>query len=353
MSEQNEDGAVTEPEINSLEDIMNELNGVKPEEAPVEPESDSEEPKQEDDESVAPVEEEPSEAKPETENLYEANLTYSVKGEQKEFDERLASIIKTQEDEEFIRELVTTSEGLASYKEKLAAEEELRKTLEAEMSESTEALSKVQGFYQDMMENRDSKNWRGVTNAIGYTEDDILKFAIEIAKEREQPAHIQQQASQARQLAEHNRMLLANKQMLEQQQAQYVQHSQHNQTVMANDELAARQTEEMNGLISGEYKDLAAAMEARGLNLFNEAVDAGTLMYKNGSEVPATADAVKAAASKYAWLLEVQEPAPMQVPAQKPAIPQVSGGSASPVGEQITSLADLMKLNEKLNTISY
>lgn len=335
-------------EIGSIEDLMKIANGDLVEEAP------KENPEDEKPEGEASVEA-PAEQAPEGEQesaqeaeQYVPDFSYSVKGDSKAFDERLHGVIKTKEDEDFIRELVTKAEGLDSYKEKFTLEVESKKTLEETLADVNDKLAKTSGFYQDIVERRDAGDHRSVLRDIGYDEDTVLKLALDIARERELPQTEQEAARVARQTAEQNRMLLANQQMLQQQ----IQQVNEQATVSESDALAQQQTAELTGFIQGEYAELNSAMEGNGLNIMDEAISVGHSLYlKNGNVEPSTADVMKAVADKFKFMTAQQEQA--QPAPKRKAIPTVGGGNASTVGEAPASIEELQKIYEQRSRANY
>lgn len=339
-----------EQEINSIEDIMRIANGELEEPVAEPPKEEEPEPKAgeelppQPEEIVEPINampEEPASPAPVEVETFAPDFSYKVKGEEKQFDERFHGIVKTKEDEEFIRQLYTKADALDGFKERLTGEEQARQEMEQQLALST-------GFYQDLVAKRDGKDWRGVSKAIGYSEDDILNMAIEIAKEREMPEEQRQVAQNNRLLAEQNAMLEAHR-----------LHSEQTMVQDASANLANQQTQELTSGLEGDYAELAGAMTSNGLDFMQEAINVGRGMTAaNGGIEPAVADVMKAVADKYSFVIpkvEVQPAQPAQLPVQKQktALPVVGGATGNPVAVQPMSIEDLQKIADRFNKQSY
>lgn len=98
---------------------------------------------------------------------YEFTALGGIK-EKKEFDDRLKSIIKTKEDEEFIRSLVTKADGLDVNKKNLESERGIRTKLETEYTD----LRKDVDFVLSAAERKDIFT---IGNTLGLSKDEIRK----------------------------------------------------------------------------------------------------------------------------------------------------------------------------------
>ena len=160
-----------------------------------------------------PVEEAPqaevvaTEAPAEPAEEYVPSFTYKVKDEEKAFDERLTAIIKTKEDEDYIRELYTKADGLDSYKEKYEANNGKLTEMESTLADFQEKHGVTQAFYQDIVAARDAGDHRKLMSSLGVGEDAILKYALDIAQERELPAEQRQVIEANRKLQEQQEIM--------------------------------------------------------------------------------------------------------------------------------------------------
>lgn len=119
---------------------------------------------------------------------YVPNLKYKVKDTEKEFDPRLASLIKTKEDEEFVRQMVTRADALDDIK----GSRDSIKTEKEEIATKYDALAsdvykvfdcKDKRDYKSVLDmiGVDTKDMNDVLTGLGYTRKDILEHALHLA----------------------------------------------------------------------------------------------------------------------------------------------------------------------------
>ncbi len=280
---------------------------------------------------------------------YKPNTKYKIKDQELEFDKRFEPLLKSKEDEEYIRELYTKAGGLDSYKEKLEKESSKTKEYEAKLAEVTKAIEDSQSFYTKLVEDRNQKKFRSVAKSLGISEDDLLTAALEIAAERELPEQDRVIKQKNREMEE--ALNLTRQQTTQQQQyiEQVTRFQQEQEALRVHQELVNKQTAELNNRITSQYADLDKALKDAGLNLFDEAVIAGKHLYDaaGGNKEITTDEALKAAVDKYSKLIKKNEPK-KQID-RKDTLPIIEGSNSSKIGDEaISSFDDIKKELEKL-----
>ena len=300
------------------------------------------------DEVVENVEEEAEETvEPKVE--YVPNLTYKVKDKEMKFDDRLVGLIKTKEDEDFVRDLHTKAGGLDSYKEKLAEESRRRDELEKQYIENQKQVEQSHNFYQELLSDREAKNLRGMAKKLGITEQDLLATALEIAAELEMPDQQRKIVQDNRANAESVRALQSQKQSTESLLQQLLQRDEQQAAYRESQLLVEKQTKELNDGISTKYKDLSDQLKKLDINLFDETVAVGKVMYdaRGGKDV-SVQEALDEAAKKYTKLVG-SLPKATTIPERKSTIPNINGSGGSPVAsKQPTSFDDIRKELERM-----
>lgn len=329
--------------ISGLEDLEKLMNGADLPEPELE-----ENPQEPQEQPQEPVEHEPAEpVEPvEPQEEYVPSFTYKVKDEEKQFDERLQSIIKTKEDEDYIRELYTKSDGLDSYKEKLDASTNKLTEMEATIADYQDKHGTTQAFYQQLVENRDSGNHRKLMESIGLGEDAVLKLAMDIAQEREMPAEQRQVVEANRKLEAQQEMMANQNTLVANQLAQY----QNDLYAQQNELLAQKQTADINNLIASSHKDLNDKMSAVGVSFFDEVVATGKAIVASGAEAPTDLGSlVDTVAKKYGFMAQ-QNVAPANTVQQPATIPNVQGGNKTQMAKPVGGLEDLQKVYEQITS---
>jgi hypothetical protein len=280
---------------------------------------------------------------------YTPNLTYKVKDKEMKFDDRLVGLIKTKEDEDFVRDLHTRAGGLDSYKEKLAEESRRRDELEQQYAENQKQIEQSHNFYKELLSDREAKNLRGMAKKLGISEQDFLATALEIAAELEMPESQRKIVQDNRINAENVRALQQQKQTTESLLQQLLHQNQEESIQRKTQELVDRQTRELNDGISTKYKDLNDQLKKLEINLFDEVVAVGKVMYdaRGGKDV-SVQEALDEAAKKYTRLVS-SIPKTQPIPERKGTIPNIHGTGGSPVAnKEPASFDDIRKELEKI-----
>lgn len=280
----------------------------------------------------------------ETVATYTPNLVYKVKDQELKFDDRVIPIIKTKEDEDFIRDLYTKAGGLDSYKEKLAEEARQREELAKYNEAYAKKIEESQAFFNELVEARNSKNIRGLAKSLGVSEQDLLAAALEIAAEQEMPEAQRRVIQSNRENEEQLRKLKGYKEETDNALLQYMKQIDEREAKRANDDLARSQTEELNAKISSKYSELNETMKSLDMSLFDEVVSTGQKLFSETNKPVSVDDALEATVKKYSKLSQYkpQEPAHKQI-VRKDSIPVVEGGSSSPVSTKAPESFDDIK----------
>lgn len=329
-------------QLQALIDGADEILGIKPDTKPeAEDGEQTADDKVEGDTDAKPEAEESEEEsdKSEDDGEYVPSYTYKVKDSELEFDDRMKSIIKTKDDESFVRDLYTKAGGLDAYKEKYAKVESMVSELDKELSDATSKNEQLSSFIESLVELRDSGNTRKLLELIGLDEDTVLKDALNIAKERELPEN-ERAAIAAKRKYERELEELENSKR-QAKQSELTKAEQAERAVMQ------RQLEEFDALVAGEFKSFASKLEQNSIDLFEETTLAGRKMFVSTGKVPSMAEAIGAVKNKFKFLdvnNEVQKKEVKKPVAKKEALPAVKSGGSSPVASQVSSLEDLQKI---------
>lgn len=264
---------------------------------------------------------------------YTPNFTYEVRGEKREFDDRLKSIIKTKEDEDYIRDIITKADGLDIVKSKY---ENLAKEYD-EVLKGSEVL--ISG-YQKLKDAIESNDVKGIIESLGVSGNEafknaILDYALEIAEldamPEEQRQELLGQQEKDRRLKEMESKLTAYEQQMKQREIQ----------------------EDYNKLVNSvktEHSDLMQTLENVGIDLVQEVIANGTLYYKTTGVEPSIEEAIKMTVDKYKNLTNLTQSNGQATVNQtvdnteKPVLPRVRGQRKHGVAQKVTSLEDLKKL---------
>jgi|LGOV01.1.fsa_nt_gb hypothetical protein len=280
---------------------------------------------------------------------YAPNFGYEVKGEKKEFDDRLKSIIKTEEDEDFVRQLMTKSDGIDGLKTKLDEANANVKTFQDQFAASTEEVGTMKEFFTSIISDREAKDLRSVSKKLNIADDDILKYAMEIASERQLPV-------EQRMAIEGQRKM--NEQMLAQTaQANQVQAVASNEALMLQNQKAQMQEQMLDFSIAQGHKQLSDMMAQHGVDLKQEVINNGRLLnaqrIANGLAEVSVPEALSETVKKFGIYNQAVKPVAPQVIAQpqaRPAaIPTINGGVKTAVQKTPSTIEDLRTAFDTLN----
>jgi len=285
---------------------------------------------------VKEVDAEPSqEATSETTEEYTPDYSYSIKGEPKEFDEKLKSLINSKEDEDFVRDLVTRAEGLEDYKAKDTEWEQKYSSVEQRATQLTSGYKRLQG-------QRDSGDMMGLQESLGISDEMILDRATAILNEEELP-------QEQRDLIIKNRELSKELSSAQSRVSSYEESSQ-------GERLQNDVQELKSFMLSDEYSPIVKAMEEAGRDFANEVVKEGHWVFNMTGKEPPVADIVKLVADNHRGLINAgstmtqnnnNEELPTVV-VQKETLPSVRGGADSAVDGGPQTLEDLYAISNQI-----
>lgn len=262
---------------------------------------------------------------------YTPNLTYKVKDEERQFDERIASAIKSKEDEEYFRDLYTKADGLDTYKEKVTG-------MESQLGEYRDGFNNLYSGYEKIRTLRDNGDLRGLMGTLGVTDEQLLSYAIELAKEENLPDEQREAVRQQREAS-------SRLGQLEKQVQEY-------ETMLSQTRLEDEYRKLDMTLARPDVAEKANILKQKGVDLKDMVLEHGTYLTKinNGVE-PTIEEAVNSTLTKYAWAFE--NPAQSQeqglpVVKREPTLPKVKSAGASPAPSGPSSIEDLYKLRNQV-----
>lgn len=263
------------------------------------------------------------------ESDYEPNFKYSIRDEEHEFDERLRGLIKSKEDEDYVRDLVTRADGLEGYKTKLSERDTAYSTLEGTTSKLKGAMTKLHSL-------REGKKYDKLFEALGISDEAVMEYSLQRAQEEELP-------DEQKELIRRNREL--ENQIADRDGRLVNLESQVDNSVVDED------LRQLDGFINGEtYHPIALAMkDTLGIEMSDVVIKEGTHQFRMTGKEPSIESVVKQVADQYGKLLTLtNKPGPeeetLPVVKTKPKIPGVKTGGTTTVDKPIGSLDDLRKL---------
>lgn len=261
---------------------------------------------------------------------YTPDYSYKFKDETRNFDERFTSAIKTKEDEDTLRDLYTRADGLDSYKDKYTG-------LEGKYGELETKSQSLVGGFETLQGLVDKKDMRGLAQALGLKNEDILDYSESLLDEEELP-------EKERQLVQQNREMTSRMAKMEQQMSGLnTQAASHDYN---------REKQEVETMIASEqFNPIAKGMEKMGLNVFDQVVSEGINMANSNGRNPTPIEVMNLVAKKYGMFAQQEEEIITnndQLGGRQPTLPSVKGTAGSSVGKGPKSLADLYKLAESI-----
>lgn len=266
---------------------------------------------------------------------YTPDLTYKIKDEEHTFDERLHGAIKTKEDEEFLRDLVTGRAGLDSYKEKLNSRN-------SEYDELLNNAENLHGGYERIKELRDAGDYRKLLfENMGMNKEQILDFAYELAEEMELPEEERIAAENARK---------------EQTRVQSLEIELENYKERQSAQLKEFQSNQLDTLVASEdARSVSELLAQNGTSLREEVISYGRNETRNTGVEPGVDEVFNAVLDKFKGFIPKQEPIqteglPQATVIERPStLPNVNGGATAGVAPKITSFEELKAMAAKIH----
>ena len=298
-------------------------------------------------EEEAPVVEEAPAGQPEApqpEAEYVPSFGYKVKDEERVFDERLHGSVKTREDEEYVRDLYTKADGLEAYKAKYETQGAKLAEMEETMYGMHDQADVSKSFYDGLVGNRDAGNHRKVMDAIGFTDDEVMSYALELARERELPEDERIAVQAQRDSVNRNESIAAEQQY----QSDMLEHQRNELIGLQEQALVHQQTATINHHISTDHQALSAKMSEAGLNFFDEVVTYGAEQLRQTNTVPQDLSAVvNAVASRFGFMNNISGAAG-HATQDLPIIPTVQASNKTQIAQPIKTIEQLQKELESI-----
>lgn len=264
---------------------------------------------------------------------YTPDYTYKVKDEERSFDERFHNIVKSKDDEEYLRDLYTRADGLDSVKSRLESREDAYKRIYSHAQELTNG-------YANLMKYRDSGDVRNLQKALGITDDFVVNWGLSLAEEEQLPDEQRELVRMNRELQE---QLAEKDYMLKTSQVQ-------------DDERSIQEDiHELEGYMkSEEFAPLVDAMGKNGLSFVDTVTMIGSHEFQTTGKEPTIRDVCDRVRGKYEFLVtQAQTQEAVGQPAQQTnqtvvvrekTIPSVGGANTNAVETPVRSISDLKKL---------
>lgn len=304
-------------------------------------------------------EEEPAEGeeppKEGEEPAFVPNFKYKVMDQEKEVDERLKGIIKTKEDEDFVRDLLTKAEGLEAFKtvthaklqeKHTALEQDYREQVIPYVQEIENTKKLVTG------QTYEQRDYHTFFQKLGIPTEHILKYTKSILD--------YQDASPEQRAAIDNQRNVQLQLRQQEEQSQFFQ-SQNQQFAVQ-----ARTFELNQELTKPEVNSFASAFDSlHGNGAFrNQVINQGALIFHTQKKDVAPSELVRLVMENFKGITAVQPkivtptntpanssaPKTTTPPAKKPVIPVVSGSGGSPAKKVFTSLDEIKAHRKTLKT---
>jgi hypothetical protein len=271
---------------------------------------------------------------------YEPNLSYMVKDEKREFDERIKNAVKDKDTEEYIRDLYTKADGLETYKEKLTKRDSEYDDLHGHAQALTTG-------YQQLQKLRDDQDYLGLEKALGLDEEFIVAWALNRMEEAELPAEEKQALARQRELESRVREQEGRISQFEQSEQARADTAS---TQRVQDDIA-----ELRSLAnSADVKPIAAAMSERGHDFVDAVVSLGNLEFQKTGVEPSVQEVVSKVTEQFRYLSTQQLVTPQggqqqtQTTQQQSTLPSIDGINQATVDKPVTTMAELKALAESI-----
>jgi hypothetical protein len=257
---------------------------------------------------------------------YKPDFTYRVATDVKEFDPRLKGLIKTKEDEQWARELVTRAEGLEINK----------KSLETTTKELTEYKTRFEKEFIPLKKDADQvlqmaekKDLLSLASVFGFEQKDILDLAYQLVTLEELPPHQRKAYNERNELS----------------RSQYTlrQQNEDMQRELETIRLTQRKTELTNILNSNDYSSIVKDFDSRnGQSAFwNEVVTRGASYAQLHGKVKEPQELITEIINVYGLKRETPKPVVSSGQGALPVIPNTGSSGVAPVMKKPKTLNEL------------
>jgi hypothetical protein len=291
---------------------------------------------------------------------YTPNFKFKVMDKEYEFDKRLQGVVKTAEDEKWLRDLHNKAFGLEHVQKKV---DKFKSEVEAIRGEHTEYKGKVDPIIDQLREadhwlaesNKDINNLGNVFEVLGIPVQKVLQYGLHVAKLLEMDPGQRAAYEQAR----------ANGRQVYQTQSQNTRL----QGQMSDTAVQTRTSELQTVLTSPEIKQAADKIDSmfgKPGTFIEEVLRHAKWVAREEKKDLSALDAVNAVLEKYGAILKLGAPgaaaaaapttggtqtpptAPAQAKQDPPVIPTVASRQAAPVKKQYKSLNELREKAQSL-----
>lgn len=273
--------------------------------------------------------------------VYKPDLKYTAWGQEKELDPRVHGIIKSKEDEEWVKKLFSAADGVETFKQQRDQTKQEYAQLHSDVQSVIKAadMNDYKTAFEKMGVKRPSI--AELATGMGYTKEEIIKHAYTLAQLTPEQESAQ---NRERELQRQNQLLQAD--LMSTRQQTYEQQVQ-------------TRTQELSQVMSqpdiAPYKQAFDAHHGQGA-FWEEVKKQGILAHHmTGQDIPVrqAVDSVLRfmrlgqPAQAQQPIAQPQQVAPVATPAAQPTselpvIPSVgSGGSSTPTKKRVSSVADI------------
>jgi hypothetical protein len=274
-------------------------------------------------------------------NVFTPNFKYKVMDQEKEFDPLFKGVIKTKEDEDKVRDILTKVEGFDAFKSNHAKLQEKHTSLEQDYNQNVVPYVREVESIKSLVAapNFEQRDYDSFFQKLGIPKDHILKYTKSILD-------YQDASPEQRAAIDNQRAMQA--QMRQQQEQSHVLSSQ-NQSLAVQ----ARTFELNTELAQPEVSSFAAAFDnLHGNGAFrNQVIQNGALIFHNEKRDVPPSELVKLVMGQFSGIQKVQPqvvppqnqnpPVVQTPPAKKPVIPNVAGSGGSPAKKVFTNLDEI------------
>lgn len=273
--------------------------------------------------------EQPEASTQETAPAYQPNYKYSVMDVEKEFDDRLKGLIKSEEDEKWVRDLVTRAEGMENDKRSYSKLKD----------EHAKIKSEYEQIYRDVnnvLKMRDNGDLGALFGELGVKKEDILKYAYQLAQYQD--------------LTPDQRAYYDRQQELQRSHYQAQQQNEILMNELRSIKLQTSQSELINKLNNQDISPIVKQFDARnGQNAFyNEVVRRGAMYEAQFGQTKQADELIQEIVNLYG-LNQTFKPQQAAMSEDPPVIPNTgSSGVSTPIKRKPKSLSELRQFAKSL-----
>jgi hypothetical protein len=249
---------------------------------------------------------------------------------EKEFEEWLRPLVKDADTEKKLRELHERAYGLDFVKSDRQKQKERADTVEAQHTQVMQQLQKVGQL-------KEAGDYDSAFEMLGFTQDEILKYAVKVAQMRQNPAQMETYQQQ-RQFAQKSMTLEQENAQLRAQQEQFA-------VQMRTQELDGALSRPDISVIAQSFDDRVGTPGAFRAEVIKRGLMHHSLNGKDISVDEAVGEVLSLVGPPPAQAQQAAVSAQtLAAPAQKPVIPNIAGKGTSPTKQIPKSVEDLRRM---------